>query len=325
MRLFFPVLLFITILVTLTGCAISPTYVPDTLPLAPDHLPPPNVELNLPHLGPCNDSPDRSLHLNTAYSVTVLVHGYNSAAGRFRPLAQLYAFHGQQVVCFSYDARESLVLSSGQLISALDELSSNMRDHDLTVIGHSIGGLVARKALESDRRSEWRWNEARINLVTIAAPLGGIQAASLCGSSLLRRLSLGVIPRICRSMIGNGWREITSTSDFIQRPGPLLSSVQRYLKVVTDERDTCRRTNANGTCLESDYVVSLGEQYHPVIDNYPQIVNVEVKAGHVEIVGSKEAAPRKLLAILQQQGLFAPTPPERRVALEQLFAELYKK
>ncbi|HXU93344.1 MAG TPA: alpha/beta hydrolase [Gallionella sp.] len=319
------VVFFFSILITLTGCAISPTYVPDPLPLEPDHLPPPNVELNLAHLGPCNDSPDRSLHLNTAYPVTVLVHGYNSAPGRFRPLAQLYAFHGQQVVCFSYDSRESLMRSSGQLISALDELSNSVRGHDLTVIGHSIGGLVARKALESDRRSEWRGNEARINLVTIAAPLGGIQAASLCGSSMLQRLSLGVVPKICRSVIGNDWFEITSTSDFIRNPGPLLSSVQRYLKVVTDERDTCRRTNANGACLESDYVISLREQYHPVIDNYPKLVNVEVKAGHVEIVGSKEVAPRKLLAILQQQGLFAPTPPERRAALEQLFAELYRK
>jgi hypothetical protein len=54
-------------------------------------------------------------------------------------------------------------------------------------------------------------------------------------------------------------------------------------------------------------------------------VNVEVEAGHVEIVGDKEVAPRKLLAILQQQGLLAATPPERRAALEQLLAEIYRE
>ena len=316
-------LFFLSILVTLVGCAISPPYVPEPQPLEPGRLPPPNAALNVPHLRPCTDSPDRTLHLNTSYPVTVLVHGCNGSAGRFRSLAQLYAFHGQQAVCFSYDDRESLVLSSGQLISALDELAGNIRDHDLTVIGHSMGGLVARKAMERDRRGEWRRTEASIKLATVSAPLAGIQVASPCGLSLLHWLSLGAVPGICWIVTGDNWHEITSSSDFIQRPGPLLPSVQRYLKVVTDERDTCRRKSTNGNCLESDYVFSLAEQYHPVIDDYPQMVNIEVEAGHVEIVGDKEIAPRKLLAILQQQGLLAPTPPERRAALEHLLAELY--
>lgn len=319
------VLILFFILATLPGCAIPSRYVPDPRPLEPGNLPPPNLTLNLPHLRPCNDSLDRSLHLNANYPVTVLVHGFNSSTGRFRSLAQLYAFHGQQAICFSYDDRESLVLSSGQLISALNELADNIRDHRITVIGHSIGGLVVRKAMEHGRRGEWPGNEVSIKLVTISAPLAGINAASPCGSGVLQWLSLGAISRICRSVIGNNWNEITPTSDFILHPGPLLSSVQRYVKIVTDERDTCRRHNTNGTCLESDYVLSLAEQYNPVIEKYPQLVNIEVNAGHVEIVGSKETAPRKLLEILQQQGLLAPTPPERRAALEQLFAQLYRK
>jgi pimeloyl-ACP methyl ester carboxylesterase len=315
----------ISILVALAGCAVSPPYVPKPQPLEPGRLPPPNAALNVPHLRPCTDSPDHTLHLNTSYPVTVLVHGCKGSAGRFRSLAQLYAFHGQQAVCFSYDDRASLVLSSGQLISALDELAGYIRGHDLTVIGHSMGGLVARKAMERDRRGEWRRNEASMKLATVSAPLAGIQAASPCGSSLLHWLSLGAVPGICWIVTGDNWYEITSRSDFIRRPGPLLSSVQRYLKVVTDERGSCRRRSANGTCLESDYVFSLAEQDNPVIDKYPRTVNVEVEAGHVEIVGNREVAPRKLLAILQQQGLLAPTPPERRAALEQLLAELYGK
>ena len=78
-----------------------------------------------------------------------------------------------------------------------------------------------------------------------------------------------------------------------------------------------------GSCIESDHVFSLAEQYHPVIDNYKQLINVEVETGHVEIVGYKHVAPRKLLSILQQQGMLAPTPPERRVALERLLAKLF--
>ena len=50
----------------------------------------------------------------------MLVHGCRGSAGHFRALAQLYAFHGQQAVCFAYDPGDSLVKASGELITALD-------------------------------------------------------------------------------------------------------------------------------------------------------------------------------------------------------------
>lgn len=308
----------------LAGCSLAPPYVPEPQPLEPGRLPAPNAALNIPGLGPCTDSPDQTLHLNTNYPVTLLVHGCNGSAGRFRSLAQLYAFHGQQAACFSYDDRDSLVRSSGQLITAVETLAGKIQGNEVTVIGHSMGGLVARKAMERER-SEWQKRQEipKLKLVTISAPVAGIDAAGPCGSSTLHWLSLGVVPGICWLITGDNWFEITSASDFIQRPAALHPAVQRYLKVVTDERGTCRRESADGKCLESDYIFSLAEQYHPVIDRYPQVANVEVAAGHVEIVGNKEIAPRKLLTVLQQQGLMALTPPARLAALERLLAELY--
>ncbi len=303
------------------GCALSP-YVPDPAPIEPGRLPAPDVAVTIPHLGPCTDSPDRTLRFNSNYPVTVLVHGCNGSAGRFRSLAQLYAFHGQQSVCFSYDDRDSLRVSAARLSGVLDELAGRLRDKRLTVIGHSMGGLVARKALELDSRSA-RWNEGKITLATVSAPISGIAASSTCGVTALQWLSLGSLPASCWLVTGDNWNEITPYSDFIRRPGPLRPSVQRYLKVVTDERDTCRRRGPDGTCRESDYVFTLAEQYQPVVDNYPQLTNVEVDAGHVEIVGYKDVAPRKLLEILQREDMLAPTPPERRAALERLLAILY--
>ena len=308
----------------LAGCAIfTAPYMPDSHPLESGRLPLADAEVNIPQLGPCTDSPDRTLRFNSSYPVTVLVHGCKGSAGHFRSMAQLFAFHGQQAVCFSYDDRDSLVHSSGQLISALDGLAGHLRDRRITVIGHSMGGLVARKALESDRGGEWLNADANIKLVTVSAPLAGIAAAKPCGSRLLHWLSMGAVPGVCWAITGDNWYEITSPSNFIQRPGPLLPSVQRYLKVVTDERNTCRRKSESGACLESDYIFTLPEQYHAVIDSYPQLTNIQVQAGHVEIVGYKQTAPRKLLAILQQEGMLAPTPPERQSALTQLLAKLY--
>jgi len=70
-------------------------------------------------------------------------------------------------------------------------------------------------------------------------------------------------------------------------------------------------------------VLLLGAgQYHTRIDNYPNITNVEVDAGHVGIVGNKDIIPRKLISILQEHDMLSPTPPERRVALERLLVDL---
>ena len=316
-------LFFIFIFASLVGCTISLPYVPESQQLERGSLPQPDVAVDIPYLRSCTDSPIRTLKFNSSYPVTVLVHGCNGSAGRFRSLAQLYAFHGQQAVCFSYNDRDSLVDISGQLITALDSLASHIRNRNLMVIGHSMGGLVARKAMERDRRGEWQNDNVNIKLATISAPFAGIEIASHCGIKFLHWLSLGTVPGICWAITGDNWYEITSASNFIRYPEPLLQSVQRYLKVVTDERDTCRSKSKNGSCIESDHVFSLAEQYHPVIDNYKQLINVEVETGHVEIVGYKHVAPRKLLSILQQQGMLAPTPPERRVALERLLAKLF--
>lgn len=306
----------------LGACGFTP-HMPDPRPLEPGRLPAADVAVTIPQLGPCTDSPDRTLRFSSTQPVTVLVHGCNGSSGHFRSLAQLYAFHGQQAVCFDYDGRDSLIKSSGELIRAVDALASHLRGREVTVMGHSMGGLVARKAMEASRRAEWPTGNVRANLVTVSAPVSGIAVAKPCGYRALHWLSLGLVPAMCWGISGANWYEITEPSEFIQRPGPLLPAVKRYVKVVTDERGTCRRRDAAGACVESDFIFSLPEQYHPVIDRYPQLANVQVGAGHVEIVGYRDVAPRKLLAILQEQGVLPATPPERRSALERLLAELY--
>jgi len=311
------------LLSALAGCVVTPAYVPETQPLDAGRLPAPDVVAYIPGLGPCTDTPDRSVHLNSQHPVTVLVHGCKGSAGRFRSLAQLYAFHGQQAVCFSYDDRASLLRSSGELVTALEGLSGHMQNRNLSVLGHSMGGLVARKALERYRPDPWQRDDVDLKLLTISAPFAGIEVAGTCGDKAAQWLSLGIVPGICKAITGDNWYEITSASEFIQNPGPLLPTVQKFLKVVTDERNTCRQRDDNGHCVASDYVFSLGEQYQPLVDRSPQLINVEVGAGHVEIVGDKNMVPRKLLAILQEQKMLSPTPPERRAALERLLAELY--
>ncbi len=49
---------------------------------------------------------------------------------------------------------------------------------------------------------------------------------------------------------------------------------------------------------------------------------VEVRAGHVEIVGDKHAAPTRLIVILQEQGLIGSSTPERRSPFSLLLANV---
>ena len=305
----------------IAGCALQ-DHVPDATPLDRGQLPAPNASVRIAGLRPCIDGTDDVLRLDTGQPVTVLVHGCRGSAGRFRALAQLFAFHGQQAVCFDYDAGDSLVRSAALLRSGLEGLAARLERKDITLIGHSMGGLVARKAVEDGERG-WRTADSRIRLATVSAPFAGIRTAEHCGYVPLQWASLGIVPAICWAITGDNWREITSSSPFIREPGALMPAVTRFVKIVTDERESCRRQDETGRCVASDYIFSLEEQYFAPIERTPGLENIQVRAGHVEIVGDRDRVPRKLLAILQEQRLLAATPMARQAALERLLAELY--
>ncbi len=306
----------------LAGCATERMIDPELQTIDQGRLPPANVTLNIPGLGPCTDNPDRSLHLNAQQPVHVLVHGCFGSSGEFRGMAQVLAFHGQQTACFTYNDRDSMMLSSAQLASALDQLGQQMEAKRVTVIGHSQGALIARKALVANRPNALPNRHLELSLVTVSGPFAGIASANQCGNPVTRVLTFGLIAPMCQIATGDKWSEITYNSEFILQPGSLQKQVTTHLKVVTDERDTCRRTNG-GKCLESDDIFSLQEQKNRTVDSDPLVNIVEVKAGHVEIVGDKRVAPVKLIAILQQNGIIHPTEPERAEKLSLLLTKLY--
>lgn len=286
-------------------------------------LPKPDVKLNIAGLGPCTDNPDRTLHLNSKSPVTILAHGCFASAGRFRALAEVFAFHGQQTACFNYDDRDSLTVSSEQLVSAMKKLNAAMQNKNFTIIGHSQGGLITRKALIKDREASLMGEDIHLNLVTISAPVAGIAAADHCGSTFMQVASLGLIVPVCYAISGGKWYEITAQSDFIQKPGELVPQVKDYLKIVTDENNTCRRYEKDGRCAEDDYVFSVEEQYMTAVDQDRRLENVELHAGHVEIVGDHKVAPRKLIKILQDKGYMSMTTAKQKQAFEKMLTVLY--
>lgn len=315
----FSVLILLTFIL---GCAT-----PDTLPLRnsaalDSALPEPDIRLNIPGLGPSNDSLDREFSLNSKQAVTILVHGCHGSAARFLSLSEVLAFHGQQSVCFSYDDRDSMMQSSRALSEAIELLALELESPEITVIGHSMGGLIARKALVAGR-SDSIHTSAKISLVTVSAPFAGIEAARFSAYPLVRLASLGLSDLMARIFVGEKWYEITYASDFIEQPGSLVSAVERYLLVATDETGSVRKSSDSEATVQDDFVFSLEEQQLPaVVDGLPAKV-VVVKAGHVEIVGDTGVAPHQLITVLQDEGFIRQTELARKAEFDHLLAQLY--
>lgn len=306
----------------LGACALREAPDPALFSIDPGRLPPPDLSLEIPGLGPCTDSPDRRLHLSSQAPVKLMVHGCFGSSGEFRALAQVFHFHGQQTACFTYDDRAALDEVAAQMRTALGQLSQQGRISEITVIGHSQGALISRRALSDRPLRQALPAGVSKELVTISGPFGGIKAAAPCGISWLRVATLGFMPVSCHMVTGAKWADITWSSRFIREPGGLAAQVGRHLKIDTDERNTCRRSEG-GKCVESDEIFDLAEQRHPEVDGDARVKRLELQAGHVEIVGDHEVAPTKLIAALQAEGVISPTPPARQAAFRQLLARIY--
>lgn len=271
-------------------------------------------------LTPCTVTSTQPGRLDPNAPLTVLVHGCNDSAARFTTLADVFEAHGQQAICFTYESRDTIDIAARRLRRALARLERRLPRQPIAVLGHSQGGLVARRALtvlpkEPRLQSEYK-------LGTISSPFAGIRAARHCSIEWLYLLSLGITPAICRGIAGKNWREIHRGADLVTEPGQLPPSISSYLQVRTDERATCRRFDSKGQCAEDDFVFSLEEQRNPRSEG-PGFRSLEVRAGHVQIVGDYGEAPTQLIAVLQAQGFMRPTPRDRKAAIARLVARLY--
>jgi hypothetical protein len=279
--------------------------------------------LRIDGFGACSSDIPSDLHLDPRRPVVVLVHGCRASGARFRSLAEVFELHEQQVVCFNYNDRDRITESGTRLTRALDELGRHMQSKQILVLGHSQGGLVARSALSSAGGGEYRDDGTDYGLVTVSSPFNGIAAASDCGSRLLHALTLGVTVGVCRAVTGAKWREIHPRANFVIAPPALRPAVQDHLTVITDERDSCRRTEPDGRCVEDDFVFTLEEQANDRLRFDRRVQTEKVVAGHAEIVGARGVRPDKLLSILRHHGILNETPSGSELALEALLRRLF--
>ncbi|HEY3822092.1 MAG TPA: alpha/beta fold hydrolase [Polyangiaceae bacterium] len=120
--------------------------------------------------------------------VVVLVHGFFASAGVFRPLrARLERETGAHVATFTHAPGVGIRRIAGRLARLVDQFPPGTR---VTVVGHSLGGVVARWYVQ-----ELGGHERVARTISLASPFGGIDVPPYFvgadlheQSALLRRL-----------------------------------------------------------------------------------------------------------------------------------------
>jgi len=238
----------------------------------------------------------------------------------------VFEAHGQQTVCFNYDDRDSMEVSARQLLKAIASLLGWQGRPELNILGHSQGGLVARRALVREGNTSLVYpRDATIRFVTVSSPFDGIRASADCGSLGFHLVTLGISAAICQIAAGSKWNEIHPRAAFIRAPGSLAEPVNIHIAVQTDELGTCLRSDDQGRCAQGDFVFSLEEQHNASIATDRRLASRRLKAVHPEVVGQDGTAPWKLIRLLQAEKILNETPPEKREAIarriEALFAD----
>lgn len=219
--------------------------------------------------------------------IAVVVHGINPDHSDLDPLTRDLAGRGYAVVRFVYDDSERLHRSAARLRSALAGLRREANPRALQVVAHSMGGLVARRALtqdplpappESPEAAQGRVPalQGGATLVTIASPFGGF------GSANFARLDLGLGRPV--------YRDLGSGAKFIRQPGQLAPGVT-HVKVETDEADKVLPSGA------SDDTVGQKSQTQSRVDEEARIV-YRVDRGHVGAVNQAGRLPGEVRGIL---------------------------
>lgn len=298
------------------GCWAAPSAVVRTGPGDPGQA--------IPGLTACTPETTGPLDIDPTRPLAVFIHGCNYSKGDFTTLAAVFEAHHQQTICFNYNDRDQLVKSSQELKDALGALERRMTPQQITVLGYSQGGLVLRHALSTlPSPTDSKGTGFEYRAVTIATPYGGIRASSHCGLPWLHVLSLGMTVGICEAIAGDKWTEIFPGSAFMAHPKSLTPRVSQFVKVVTDESNSCRRKRPDGSCAEDDVMFTVDEQQNDRVDADPRVASVNLTAGHVAIVGRPGMPPNALMTALQQAGILAQTPVDQRDAMATLLRRLY--
>ena len=129
-----------------------------------------------------HDSEPAKIHLDddwvprsTGRPLVVCLHGLKSEPTRFDDLRDFLRHAGYATAAVSYDDHQSMAASAAQISHITKTALDGTHQPKLVLIGHSMGGLVAREWTENpDLR-----NQSIVGLITVGSPHRGSNWASL--------------------------------------------------------------------------------------------------------------------------------------------------
>jgi len=277
--------------------------------------------LALEGFAPCSDAASSGVDLSSDEPLVVIVHGCFSSGAQFRAMSQLFELNEQRTICFNYDDRHSLRSVGRTLRRGLDTIRRRAPSREITVLGHSQGGLVSRVALSEVEGADDEGGD--LHLVTVSSPFSGIAAAEHCGFIWLHIVSFGITPGICQAITGHKWTEIHPSARLWNEPRPLHPMVTSHVQILTDEEGTCRRLDDEGECAEDDLVFSLREQRNEELESDERHRSRVLGVGHAAVTGSNGTVPRALVEALHEEGVLERPGPEQQLAFERLLQRIF--
>lgn len=231
----------------------------------------------------------------------VLVHGYGPSWDEYLPLEEELRSRGYEVIRFTYDYKQSLETSADELVRKVLALRAGRRPGALSVVAHSMGGLVARRAMIAGRPLTLAGLDLPIELITVASPFGGFKSANAV--FFMPFNGLGVT---------ESFRYLGSARGFIRRPGALGANISHF-KIQTDERGRTRLLDGKEV---DDEIVRPGNQANKAVDSDPGLRSLRtLAAGHVQVLTDNGRVSVQLSGILDE---YLPSRQAGREAVARL-------
>ena len=211
--------------------------------------------------------------------LVVCFHGLKSAPEKFDSFRQFVREAGIASAAISYDDHQSIVDSAAQINQLASQLFAGGQTPQLVLVGHSMGGLVAREWIENPNLNA----ENIAALITVATPHRGSNWASL--PPLLDFFvdgnvdSQDLVDVILHKPSAPGLRELAPESKFLtelasrkRRPGTKYTTiVGTGSPVSADEvrqlRETLQRLDQEGSMLRL-----IRPRIQPLLQSFDELV-----------------------------------------------------
>ena len=107
--------------------------------------------------------------------IVLFIHGLRGQADTFDAIREYLRSSGLRTASVTYDGRKSLAVSAREVSEQVESVLSKDTDTRLILVGHSMGGLIARYWVEDPAVS----SERVARIITVGTPHGGSRWAEL--------------------------------------------------------------------------------------------------------------------------------------------------